>query len=254
MEVEAPAPVPVRGNRELVSQALANLRWAKWAPSSGNGIRATSILSFSSIQTNPTLASDIEPGALFVRLTQNLVRLLQECTPDGYVFRVDFALAARSGLDTDCHLDPGRARIRHERRGQNWERSAMIKARVCAGDLAAGNKFLSELSPFVWRKYMDYAALADIHAMKRQIHAYKGHGEIGVAGHNIKLGRGGIREIEFFVQTQQLIAGGRHPILRERETLKTLRFLADGGWISAEAEQDLRAAIISCVKLSIGCK
>ena len=118
----------------------------------------------------------------------------------------------------------------------------MIKARVCAGDLAAGNKFLSELSPFVWRKYMDYAALADIHAMKRQIHAYKGHGEIAVAGHNIKLGRGGIREIEFFVQTQQLIAGGRHPILRERETLKTLRFLADGGWISAEAEQDLRAA------------
>ena len=92
----------------------------------------------------------------------------------------------------------------------------MIKARPCAGDIAAGEKLLKALSPFVWRKYMDFAALADIHAMKRQIHAYRGHGEIAVAGHNIKLGRGGIREIEFFVQTQQLIAGGRHPELRDR--------------------------------------
>ena len=189
----------------------------------------------------PTLASDIEPGPLFVRLTQNLVRLLQERTPDGYVFRVDLRLRP-DPASTPIAISTPAALEYYERRGQNWERSAMIKARVCAGDLAAGNKFLSELSPFVWRKYMDYAALADIHAMKRQIHAYKGHGEIAVAGHNIKLGRGGIREIEFFVQTQQLIAGGRHPILRERETLKTLRFLADGGWISAEAEQDLRAA------------
>ena len=78
--------------------------------------------------------------------------------------------------------------------------------------------------------------------MKRQIHAYRGHDEIAVEGHNIKLGRGGIREIEFFVQTQQLIAGGRHPELRERETLATLQILADGGWIDAEARADLDAA------------
>ena len=189
----------------------------------------------------PALASDIEPGPLFVRLTQNLVRLLQERTADGYVFRVDLRLRP-DPASTPIAISTPAAIEYYERRGQNWERSAMIKARVCAGDLAAGNKFLSELSPFVWRKYMDYAALADIHAMKRQIHAYKGHGGIAVAGHNIKLGRGGIREIEFFVQTQQLIAGGRHPVLRERETLKTLHLLADGGWISAEAEQDLRPA------------
>ena len=75
----------------------------------------------------------------------------------------------------------------------------MIKARACAGDIAAGEALLSELSPFIWRKYLDFAAVADIHAMKRQIHAYRGHGEIAVEGHNIKLGRGGIREIEFFV-------------------------------------------------------
>ena len=95
----------------------------------------------------------------------------------------------------------------------------MIKARPCAGDLAAGRALLHDLSPFIWRRHLDFAAVADIHAMKRQIHAYRGHAEIAVEGHNIKLGRGGIREIEFFVQTQQLIAGGRHPELRSRETL-----------------------------------
>ena len=99
-----------------------------------------------------------------------------------------------------------------------------------------------ELSPFIWRKYLDFAAVADMHAMKRQIHAYRGHGEIAVEGHNIKLGRGGIREIEFFVQTQQLIAGGRHPELRGRDTLAMLAALADGGWIDAAARDDLAAA------------
>ena len=78
--------------------------------------------------------------------------------------------------------------------------------------------------------------------MKRQIHAYRGHEDIAVEGHNIKLGRGGIREIEFFVQTQQLIAGGRHPELRGRETLATLAALAEGGWIGADARADLDAA------------
>ena len=94
----------------------------------------------------------------------------------------------------------------YESRGQNWERAALIKARPCAGDIATGEKLLRDLSPFIWRKFLDYAAVADVHAMKQQIHAYRGHGEITVEGHNIKLGRGGIREIEFFVQTQQLIA------------------------------------------------
>ena len=120
----------------------------------------------------------------------------------------------------------------------------MIKARPCAGDIAAGETFLKALSPFVWRKYMDFAALADIHAMKRQIHAYRGHGEIAVAGHNIKLGRGGIREIEFFVQTQQLIAGGRHPELRDRRTLTTLASLAVGQWVGQVAKRELEDAYL----------
>ncbi|WP_164076680.1 hypothetical protein, partial [Stenotrophomonas maltophilia] len=79
-----------------------------------------------------------------------------------------------------------------------------IKARPCAGDLAAAAAFLREIEPFIWRKYLDYTAVADVHAMKRQIHAFRGHDALAVEGHNIKLGRGGIREIEFFVQTQQL--------------------------------------------------
>jgi glutamate-ammonia-ligase adenylyltransferase len=118
----------------------------------------------------------------------------------------------------------------------------MIKARPCAGDLALGETFLREVAPFVWRKYLDYGAVADVHAMKRQMAAYKGHDEIAIEGHNIKLGRGGIREIEFFVQTQQLIAGGRHPELRERRTLTTLEDLAKGGWISRDAARDLAEA------------
>jgi hypothetical protein len=89
----------------------------------------------------------------------------------------------------------------------------MIKARPCAGDLPLGDEFMVRLRPYIWRKYLDFAAIADVQSLKRQIHAVKGHGIIAVNGHNVKLGRGGIREIEFFVQTQQLIAGGRNPQL-----------------------------------------
>src|SRR5262249_35121326 len=105
-----------------------------------------------------------------------------------------------------------------------------------------GKKLLRELSPFIWRKYLDFAAVADIHSMKRQIHAYRGHGEIAVEGHNVKLGRGGIREIEFFVQTQQLSAGGRHSELRGHETLAMLGVLAVREWIGADARDELTAA------------
>jgi [glutamine synthetase] adenylyltransferase / [glutamine synthetase]-adenylyl-L-tyrosine phosphorylase len=187
------------------------------------------------------LAPDVEPVPFFVRLTRELVKLLQERTADGYVFRVDLRLrpdpaSTQIAIATEAALDY------YESRGQNWERAALIKARPCAGDLAAGDRLLHELSPFIWRKYLDYAAVADVHAMKQQIHAYRGHGEIAVEGHNIKLGRGGIREIEFFVQTQQLIAGGRHADLRGRGTVAMLAALAAGGWIAATVRDDLTAA------------
>jgi len=188
-----------------------------------------------------TLAAEIEPGQFYVRLTRELVRMMQERTADGYVFRVDLRLRPDPS-STQIAISTDAALVYYESRGQSWERAALIKARPCAGDLAAGERLLGDLSPFVWRKYLDYATIADVHAMKRQIHAYRGHGEIAVEGHNIKLGRGGIREIEFFVQTQQLIAGGRHGELRGRGTIATLAALAAGGWIDAAACDELTAA------------
>ena len=183
----------------------------------------------------------IEPGPFYVRVTRALVRLLQERTADGYVFRTDLRLRP-DPASTQIAISTTSALDYYESRGQNWERAALIKARACAGDIAAGEALLAGLSPFIWRKYLDFAAVADVHTMKRQIHAYRGHDQIAVEGHNIKLGRGGIREIEFFVQTQQLIAGGRHPELRTRETLRTLDVLADGGWIGELVRDDLGAA------------
>jgi glutamate-ammonia-ligase adenylyltransferase len=130
----------------------------------------------------------------------------------------------------------------YEREGRTWERAAMIKAMPCAGDLEAGNAVLAELAPFVWRKHLDFAALADIHDMKRQMQTYRGQSEIAVEGHNVKIGRGGIREIEFFAQTQQLIAGGRHPQLRVRPTLEALNLLASSDWITYAARDELTVA------------
>ncbi|HEY1541339.1 MAG TPA: bifunctional [glutamine synthetase] adenylyltransferase/[glutamine synthetase]-adenylyl-L-tyrosine phosphorylase [Xanthobacteraceae bacterium] len=189
----------------------------------------------------PALPPDAEPGPLFIRATRDLIRLLQQRTVDGYVFRVDVRLRP-DPASTQIAISLPAALDYYERAGQNWERAAMIKARPCAGDRAAGEELLKALAPFVWRKHLDYAAVADVHAMKSQIHAFRGHGEIAVEGHNVKLGRGGIREIEFFVQTQQLIAGGRHPVLRGRETLATLRLLAEGGFIDEKARANLDAA------------
>ena len=183
----------------------------------------------------------IEPAALYVRLTRSLVKLLQERTQDGYVFRIDLRLRP-DPASTQIAISTAAALNYYESRGQNWERAALIKARPCAGDIAAGEKLLADLSPFIWRKYLDFASVADVHAMKRQIHAYRGHDEIAVEGHNIKLGRGGIREIEFFVQTQQLIAGGRHPELRTKGTLSTLDALQAGGWIDEQARNELGSA------------
>jgi glutamate-ammonia-ligase adenylyltransferase len=189
----------------------------------------------------PALPSDREPGPLYIRLTRDLIRLLQQRTPDGYVFRVDVRLRP-DPASTQIAISVPAALDYYERAGQNWERAAMIKARPCAGDIAVGEAVLKALAPFIWRKHLDFAAVADVHAMKSQIHAFRGHGEIAVEGHNIKLGRGGIREIEFFVQTQQLIAGGRNATLRERETLVALRVLAERGFIDEVTRTDLDAA------------
>ncbi len=186
----------------------------------------------------PAITDPYECVDLFSRMARRLVKILQDRTADGYVFRVDLRLRPDPGA-TPLAIPVSAALHYYEGRGQNWERAAMIKARPVAGDIASGEQFIKELAPYVWRKYLDYAAIADIHSIKRQIHAHRGHGDIAVRGHNVKLGRGGIREIEFFVQTQQLIAGGRFPELRGSQTLAMLTKLYERGWVGENARDQL---------------
>ncbi len=181
-----------------------------------------------------------------VRVTEELARLIDERTAEGYVFRTDLRLRPDPGA-TPLAISVDAALSYYESAGQNWERAAMIKARVAAGDRAAGAAFLRELAPFVWRKHLDFWAIQDVHSIKRQIQAVKGGATVAVEGHNVKLGRGGIREIEFFCQTQQLIYGGRDPRLRDPRTLVALEALADAGHVEpataeglAEAYRELR--------------
>jgi glutamate-ammonia-ligase adenylyltransferase len=192
---------------------------------------------------SPAIVQKDEPAMLFVRMTRRLVKILQERTADGYVLRVDLRLRPDPG-STAIAISLPAAYFYYESFGQNWERAALIKARPIAGDRQLGEAFLGQLTPFIWRRYFDYAAIADIHAMKRQIHAVRGHAEIATAGHDLKLGRGGIREIEFFVQTQQLIFGGKRPALRGAGTLAMLAELEKEELISREAREDLEAAYL----------
>ena len=182
-----------------------------------------------------------DPRGAAVDIVKGLVRLLNETTADGYVFRVDLRLRPDAGA-TQVAISTDAAEAYYEGMGQNWERAAMIKARACAGDPETGVRFLKAIEPFIWRRNLDYAAIEDIHSIKRQIHAHGGHGAIAVAGHNIKLGRGGIREIEFFAQTQQLILGGRNPNLRAPATMAALDALCARGLVSETATADLKDA------------
>jgi len=173
-----------------------------------------------------------------VAATREMVRLLQTQTADGYVFRTDLRLRPDPGVSAAA-VSVQSAEAYYESFGQNWERMAFIKARPCAGDIALGESFLKTLRPFIWRKFLDYAAIADVHAVKRQMHSAKGGAEIAFEGHDVKVGRGGIREIEFYAQTQQLILGGKDPKLRQRATLDALAALAEAGAITDTARDAL---------------
>jgi glutamate-ammonia-ligase adenylyltransferase len=187
------------------------------------------------------LAPGVESQGFAVRLTQRLADLMQDRTGDGYVFRVDLRLRPDPSSTPPAIPAPA-AYEYYETVGQNWERAAFIKARACAGDIPCGQAFLAELVPFVWRKNLDFAAIADIHSIKRQIHIHKVDDRLTAKGMDLKLGRGGIREIEFYVQTQQLILGGRHPDLRSPRTLDALAALVTAGHVTPETLADLTAA------------
>lgn len=187
------------------------------------------------------LAEGVETQAFAVRLTHRLAELMQDKTGDGYVFRVDLRLRPDPSSTPPAVPAPA-AFDYYESVGQNWERAAFIKARAAVGDVGRGRAFLAELAPFIWRKNLDFAAIADIHSIKRQIHVHKVDDRLTAKGVDLKLGRGGIREIEFYVQTQQLILGGRHPELRSPRTLDALRALEAAGHVSPQAADELTEA------------
>jgi glutamate-ammonia-ligase adenylyltransferase len=185
---------------------------------------------------------EMEARQSFIRVTRKLTALLSDLTAEGYVFRTDLRLRPDAGVMPVC-LSMGSALAYYEAEGRTWERAAHIKARPCAGDLAAGQRYLQALTPFVWRRHLDYAAIQDAHDMRLRIRDHKGlNGPAKVEGHNVKLGQGGIREIEFFAQTRQLIAGGRDPDLRERRTEGALAALTAKGWLPEGVTRDLTSA------------
>jgi glutamate-ammonia-ligase adenylyltransferase len=184
------------------------------------------------------VAAGLDPGFVATRITERVANLIQSRTSDGYVFRVDLRLRPDPS-STPIAVSTPAAFAYYESVGQNWERAAFIKARAIGGDIGRGEAFLDELAPFIWRRNLDFAAIADIHAIKRQIHVHKVDDRLTPRGADLKLGRGGIREVEFFVQTQQLILGGRHPALRLRGTLDALHALVEAGQITPAAHDDL---------------
>jgi [glutamine synthetase] adenylyltransferase / [glutamine synthetase]-adenylyl-L-tyrosine phosphorylase len=174
-------------------------------------------------------------GSFTSRVARDLITLMEARDADGYVFRTDLRLRPDPAA-TPPAISLHAALTYYESMGLNWERAAMIKARPVAGDLALGHRFLEAIRPFVWRRGLDFAALADIHAMKRRIDEVQGTAinqaddpVARIAGHNVKLGEGGIREIEFLVQTLQMVWGGRDPSLRIRPTLLAMARLAETG-------------------------
>ena len=189
------------------------------------------------------VAEGTEVEKTAVRLTQAMASLLQERTHEGYVFRVDLRLRPDPSSTPHAVSVPA-ALDYYETVGQNWERAAFIKARAAAGDPKAAAEFLEELQAFVWRRNLDFEAIADIHSIKRQIHVHKVDDRLTAPGANLKLGHGGIREIEFYVQTQQLILGGRNPALRCIRTVDALKALAEAGHVEPAAAKELTLAYV----------
>lgn len=180
-------------------------------------------------------------ASVFARLARDLCALMEARDADGYVFRTDLRLRPDPAATPPAIALPA-ALSYYESMGENWERAAMIKARPVAGDLALGAQFLAEIRPFIWRRHLDFAAVADIRSMKRRMddhHATAllpgGDPVDRIAGHDIKLGEGGIRGVEFAVQTVQLVWGGRDPRLREPTTLGALERLAATGHLTPAA-------------------
>ena len=174
-----------------------------------------------------------EPGEAAQRVARTVIELLAGHTADGYVFRVDLRLRPAAEV-SPLAIGFDAALPHYESSALAWERAAFIRARSAAGDVAAGTEFLAAIRPFVWRKSLDFGAIDDIAKLTARIRAdYDGPLRPG-PGFDLKKGRGGIREVEFFAQTHQLIHGGRNPALRVRGTRAALDALADAGIVGRD--------------------
>ncbi|WP_299815331.1 glutamine-synthetase adenylyltransferase [uncultured Jannaschia sp.] len=232
---------PVDGDGGLVAIAMGKMGAGELNYSSDIDL----VLLFDEQRYDP--ADYGEARAVLLKAARRAMALMSDITSDGYVFRTDLRLRPDPG-STPIVLSMEAAERYYEAMGRTWERAAWIKARACAGAIGAGEDFLDRLVPFVWRRHLDYAVVEETQQMRQRIRAHKGlSGPIQIAGHDLKLGRGGIREIEFLTQTQQIIAGGRDSTLRVRGTLQGLDRLVESGWVVprdrdllARAYRDLR--------------
>ena len=178
--------------------------------------------------------------AEFVKITRRFAKLMGEVSADGYVFRTDLRLRPDPFVNPVC-ISVGGAERYYESFARTWERAAYIKARPCAGDIGSGLNFLSNIEPFIWRLNLDFSAVQDSSEMRLRIWENRGAGDLhNLPGFNLKLGKGGIREIELFVQTFQMVAGGRDQSLRVPDTMGALEAINRKGWIDGDSKQILR--------------
>ncbi len=174
-----------------------------------------------------------DPAEAAQRVARALMEVMSNVTSEGYVFRVDLRLRPASEV-SPLALSFEAAITHYESSALAWERAAYIRARAASGDIAAGQAFLDTIRPFVWRRSLDFGAIAEIGRLTTRIRDHYSSGQAIGPGYDLKRGRGGIREVEFFAQTHQLIHGGRNPALRLRGTRASLDALAEAGIISTE--------------------
>ncbi|MEA3545430.1 MAG: bifunctional [glutamate--ammonia ligase]-adenylyl-L-tyrosine phosphorylase/[glutamate--ammonia-ligase] adenylyltransferase [Thermodesulfobacteriota bacterium] len=184
-------------------------------------------------------AEKISLHRYFVKLAELITRSLHQVTADGFVFRVDTGLRP-DGNNGDLAISINGAEAYYESWGQSWERAALIKARPVAGDTFLGEELLQRLKPFIYRRYLDFGMIEDIKLMKQKINTSLSRKQEGER--NLKLGRGGIREIEFFIQTQQLVNAGTRPKLQQRNSLQMLQLLQEKELITLGDQQSLSDA------------
>ncbi len=240
----------------VIERAIAAAIAERYPDSPVNGFAAIAVGKLGSFELNYSSDVDLlflfdpatvprrereDSGQAAVRIAQRVVELLQKRTEDGYAFRVDLRLRPSPEV-TPIALPVDAAISHYESSALPWERSAFIRARHAAGDAAVGRYFLDAIHPFVWRRSLDFGAVGEIQAVTGQIRDHYSAGQTFGPGFDLKRGRGGIREVEFYTQALQLIHGGREPQLRTPATMDALAALTAAGRIGADEASALSDA------------